>query len=316
MISVVLPLWNKEDYIARTLRSVLGQTFQDFELVVVDDGSTDRSADIVRGFADPRIRLVRQANGGVSNARNRGIAEARFPYVAFIDGDDEWMPEHLETLAHLIRTYPDCHVYSTCYLLQIGDRQPTRPNIAYRYLPFQEEGVMDNYYEVATGINAPMNMSTFAAKKSALEEIGGFPTGIRSGEDIITLARLNIRNNTAYSTRCTSIVHLIYTGKNTRPLVKGEPLDDMFDKLLTDAPHRKGVRRFVSFWHKQQMVRAIYQHLYRPAFVHARQALRIYPRQYKVFTAALLALYSSGSGHDLYSLQQKFNRVFRLRRNP
>ena len=313
MISVVLPLWNKEAYIARTLQSVLKQTFQEFELIVVDDGSTDNSPEIVSGFTDKRIRLIRQANGGVSSARNRGISEALYPYIAFIDGDDEWLPEHLETLAHLIQAYPECGVYSTCYLLQIGTHEPTRPNIAYQYIPFRDEGIIDNYYEVATGINAPMNMSTFAAKKSALQEIGGFPANIRSGEDIITLARLNIRNNIAYSTRCTSIIHLIYTGKNARPLTKNEPLDGMFDRLLTEASHRKGVRRFVSFWHKQQMVRAIYQRMHRLAWAHARQALRIYPKQYKVFTAALLAFYSSHSQHDLYSMQQKFNRIFRLK---
>lgn len=315
MISVIIPLWNKEAYIARTLESVLKQTFRDFEVIVVDDGSTDNSPQVVRSFNDDRIRLIHQSNAGVSAARNRGMTEAKYDYLAFIDADDEWEPDHLATLARLIKNYPECRIYSTCYMLQINDKAPTKPNVAYHLLPFngQPEGVMDNYYEVATGINAPVNMSTFAVRKDLLQEIGGFPTGIPSGEDILTLARLNRTSNIAYSTLHTSIVHLIYTGKNARPILGNDPLDTMFDQLLTEAPHRKGVRKFVSFWHKQQMVRAIYQHKNRLALTHALRALRIYPKQYKVFSAALLSIYSSRTNADLYSLQQKFNKLFRIK---
>lgn len=167
---------------------------------------------------------------------------------------------------------------------------------------------MDNWYEVATGINAPVNMSTLAVEKRLIQRIGGFPTGIRSGEDIITLARLNIHTDYAYSTRCTSIVHLIYTGKNARPIEKNEPLDTLFDNLLHEANRRKGVRMFVAFWHKQQMVRAIYQHKNALAVQHAIRSLLIHPLQYKVFVAAALAFYSVYSKTDLYSLQQKLKK--------
>lgn len=309
MISVVLPLWNKEQYIARTIQSILAQTFTKFEVIVVDDGSTDRSADIVRSFNDHRINLVSQANAGVSAARNRGIEEAHYPYIAFIDGDDEWQPDHLAVLAHLIETYPQCRAYSTCYQLQVNGRPATCADIARHHLPFRgEDGVMDNWYEVATGINAPANMSTLAVEKRLIQRIGGFPTGIRSGEDIVTLARLNIHTDYAYSLRHTAIIHLIYTGKNARPIEKKEPLDAMFDSLLYEAQGRKGVSEFVAFWHKQQMVRAIYQHKYALAAQHGLHSLRIRPLQYKVFVAAAMALYSVHSKTDLYSLQQKFKK--------
>ena len=90
MISVVIPLYNKEKYIKRAIESVLNQTFQKFEIIVVNDGSTDKSAEIVQNIKDPRIRLINQKNAGVSAARNRGIQEAKYEYIAFLDADDFW----------------------------------------------------------------------------------------------------------------------------------------------------------------------------------------------------------------------------------
>ena len=96
--SVVIPLYNHSDTIQRCVDSVLGQGFEDFELIVVDDGSTDGGGDLVSGMQDSRVHLVMQENGGVSSARNRGIAEARGTIVAFLDADDEWNPDYLETI--------------------------------------------------------------------------------------------------------------------------------------------------------------------------------------------------------------------------
>ena len=94
-VSVVIPLYNKDKYIARALDSVFGQTCQDFEVIVVDDGSTDNGAEIVRSYKDRRLRFIRQANAGPGAARNHGIQESRAPLLAFLDADDEWLPEFL-----------------------------------------------------------------------------------------------------------------------------------------------------------------------------------------------------------------------------
>jgi GT2 family glycosyltransferase len=95
MISVIVPLFNKEQFIQRTLDSILAQTFTEFEVLVVDDGSTDGGSAIVETSRDPRIRLIRQANAGPGAARNRGIREARGETLAFLDADDVWLPEYL-----------------------------------------------------------------------------------------------------------------------------------------------------------------------------------------------------------------------------
>jgi cellulose synthase/poly-beta-1,6-N-acetylglucosamine synthase-like glycosyltransferase len=112
-VSVVIPLYNKARHIARAVQSVRGQTWQDFEIIVVDDGSTDGSGDVVRQIADARFRLITQLNGGECAARNRGIAEAACDVVAFLDADDEWLPAFLETVVALRQRFPDCGMYAT-----------------------------------------------------------------------------------------------------------------------------------------------------------------------------------------------------------
>jgi glycosyltransferase involved in cell wall biosynthesis len=104
-VSVIIPLFNKAPYVQRALDSVTAQTFTDFELIVVDDGSTDEGPRIVEAYNDPRIRLVKQENAGPGAARNRGIADARGEFIAFLDADDEWFPDYLEQSTRLLNEY-------------------------------------------------------------------------------------------------------------------------------------------------------------------------------------------------------------------
>src|SRR5690606_29446795 len=106
MFSVVIPLYNKERSIKQTVQSVLDQTFTDFEIVIVNDGSTDNSLQVVENIDDQRIRIINKPNGGVSSARNKGINEANFNWIAFLDGDDLWKPNHLEIIRGLIDKFP------------------------------------------------------------------------------------------------------------------------------------------------------------------------------------------------------------------
>ncbi|NIA10441.1 MAG: glycosyltransferase, partial [Nitrospiraceae bacterium] len=114
-VSAVIPLYNKAPYIQRALRSVLAQIFQDFEIIVIDDGSTDDGAQIVKSIPDKRIRLIQQENAGVSAARNRGIKEAKGDLIAFLDADDAWKSEFLETILRLKKKFPEAGAYATAY---------------------------------------------------------------------------------------------------------------------------------------------------------------------------------------------------------
>ena len=114
--SVVIPLYNKAPYIKSTLTSVLSQTVQDFEIIVLDDGSTDGGADIVAGIDDPRVRLFSQANVGVSLTRNRAISMARGQWVAFLDADDWQHPHYLQSLVIAQNLHPAVDVAATQYV--------------------------------------------------------------------------------------------------------------------------------------------------------------------------------------------------------
>lgn len=109
-ISVVVPLYNKKNSITKTLQSVANQSYAAKEIIVVNDGSTDGSDTLVEAMGIPNLKLIHQKNAGVSVARNTGFSVACFPWIAFVDGDDEWLPDFLQTLHELYRRFPDYEV--------------------------------------------------------------------------------------------------------------------------------------------------------------------------------------------------------------
>lgn len=125
-ISVVIPLYNKGTIIGRTVKSVLNQTYANFELIIVDDGSTDSSVDIVRSFSDDRIRIIQQKNAGPSAARNTGVRNAKTDWIVFLDGDDELLPDALEHFNELRNNFKNIDIYNCRSYIRTGDKlKPT-----------------------------------------------------------------------------------------------------------------------------------------------------------------------------------------------
>lgn len=259
-ISVVMPLYNKELEVARAIRSVLAQSFADFELIIVNDGSTDRSVDQVTCFADARIRLMNQHNQGVSAARNRGVAESASDLVAFLDADDEWLPEFLATILRLVERYPSSRVFATSYLM----REPsgrTRKAIL-RGVPHDfHEGILEDYFSVAAQSDPPLWSSAIAVHKGTFTSVGGFPLGIRSGEDLLTWVRMASRWPIAYCNEALAVFWMPgywEPGQSSERLGRfdeiGDPVGDELVKLYAEASDRsrKGVRAYLAMWHRMR----------------------------------------------------------------
>lgn len=305
-ITVVIPLYNRADCIRRTVQSILEQTLLPAEIVIVDDGSPDNSAEVVQSIGSPLIRLLRQENRGVSAARNRGIHAACTDYVAFLDADDEWLPEHVEVLDRLVRKFPQCGAIGTFYYIKDNEREPELPVLDGHFTFQGEEGILDNYYELASGAEFPIHMSALAARKDILEKLGGFPEYAEAGEDILTLAKLAAVTDIAYSKRPTTVYRMNQSErKKLRPSLKVNPLDQAFHSLLKMGAGKRGVKRFVASWYKRRMVGALMKHQWGTATRMFLVSFRTYPFQKKLFTSLLVTLYSNMTGQSLTEINRK-----------
>lgn len=289
MISVIIPLYNKAGSIAQALDSVLAQEYQDFEIVVVDDGSTDGGASVVENYGDARIRLVRQENAGVSAARNSGIEEARGEYVTFLDADDVWMPGFLSEIVALQREFPQCRAQATNYVFNSnGVKSPT----ILRKIPFSgERGVLTNYFEVASSSHPPVCSICVCIERALLLEIGGFPVGIKSGEDLLTWARVAVRTDWAYSMREMAQYNFDQVSIKEPPTRIPEEIDVVGAELKSmwrRCPNKIGMKKYLCLWHKMRS--SMYMRLgYRKeCAVEAVKALRYNPWNYKLYAYLVL----------------------------
>ena len=254
-VSIVMPLYNKGKEVKRSVESVLTQSFSDYELIVVNDGSTDNGPGIVRSINDSRIRIFDQENVGVSAARNRGINEASSDLISFLDADDEWMPSFLSTILDLKKQYPTCNVFATNYLYREVNGKYRLPIIR-GIPPHPWDGVIDNYFEVATKSDPPLCSSAVTVAKDAIHYVGLFPVGVSSGEDLLTWARLAVHNDIAYSTKPQSIFCLRAptTGIPTRIPAEDDIVGRELESLLNvvSSSNENFLKQYIGLWHRMR----------------------------------------------------------------
>lgn len=261
-ISVVIPLYNKEKYIVRALDSVMNQTCQKFEILVVDDGSTDQGANIVRSYKDKRIRLFTQNNSGVSAARNRGIHEARFEYIAFLDADDEWERTYLDTIVGLIQKYPQAGAYATNHVYILNDGRSKAGNL-YGIEECGWEGIILDYFKCASakGSDLPLCTSALVVSKKVFESIGYFAVGEPLGEDQDLYAKLALKFPIAFSNIPKSYY---YKGTDNSAcdnnFVKGElPVIATLKEAIADNTLAKDMKRYL----KEYLAKCYIDYCYR-----------------------------------------------------
>jgi glycosyltransferase involved in cell wall biosynthesis len=219
-ISIVIPLYNKALHIGRAVGSVLAQTRQEFEIVVVDDGSTDGGAGVVRGFNDPPIRLVQQPNGGVSSARNRGIREARHELIAFLDADDSWNPKFLEVILDLAARHEEAGAYGTSFEVILEDKRSRVLHAASLRKGAASDAVIHDYFrDVLSG--PVIWTSATAVRKRTFETVGVFPVGVQLGEDLDMWMRIGARFPIAVSRYIGAVYHREATNRTDNGQIRG-----------------------------------------------------------------------------------------------
>lgn len=195
LVSIVIPLYNKADFILKTLSSAASQVDVNFEIVVVDDGSTDVSAERVKLAGVARVRLIGQANAGVSAARNLGIAAAEGKWIALLDADDLWSRDHLAGLLQAVEGGEAIAAFSNLRLQSLGGRPLIDPGLAAQNV--------DDYFSFAlrNGGGYPISSSSVMVLRDQLLAAGLFAEGISSGEDVDMWCRLACRGRFTYSAR-------------------------------------------------------------------------------------------------------------------
>lgn len=185
--SVIIPLYNKENFIENTIKSILNQTFQDFEIIVVNDGSTDKSEEKVLQFKDDRIRYFNKKNEGVSQTRNFGLTEANADFVAFLDADDYWYPSFLETMHHYCTLFPKQKVFAAAFEIE------TSKKVFPAAYSIRKTGDFEfvNYFQ-ASSKESVILTSGAVFKKSIFKKTGVFDPNIKSGQDTDLWIRIGI----------------------------------------------------------------------------------------------------------------------------
>lgn len=198
--SVVIPLYNNGEYISRALESVYCQTVEPGEVIVIDDGSTDGGADVVRAQY-PQVRLFQQTNMGVGRARNAGIGQASSEWIALLDADDYWLPNHLEELERIVERYPDADLISTRWA-ELDHGLTT----TYERAGGEAAGHIEDidYFAVAARRGGPVWTSSSAINHETFRRFGGF--GFEPvGQDLEYWVRIALRGKVATSSAVTAI---------------------------------------------------------------------------------------------------------------
>ena len=222
MFSVIVPLYNKEKSVCKTLQSILNQTFKDFEIIIIDDGSTDKSLETVKNFSDARILIFSKNNEGVSSARNYGVAKARFDYIVFLDADDLWNINYLAEMKQLIADFPNASLWSAYHQLKENEKFFTYPT-------GKDQDFRNYFRDYFSCLNLQYNTilwtGTIVIKKKAFQYFGGFDPNLSIGEDIDLWFRVALKDPIVFYNRVLATYNI--TSEN-RACTKSHPYEKSF----------------------------------------------------------------------------------------
>ncbi|MEO1033097.1 MAG: glycosyltransferase [Bacteroidota bacterium] len=240
--SVVVTVYNKGHFVEKTIRSIIDQSFKNFELLIVDDGSTDDSLEVLKLIEDDRIAIFPTKNQGVSAARNFGMRKANCNYVALSDGDDIWQNNHLSELKTLIEAYADCGIYATSYEKHFFDNYITQPKFNNIDHPFF--GIVKDYFKSSLVDNI-LWTSAVAIPKQIIDEGYCFDENLGWGEDTDLWIRIANNYKVAFSSTPTAF-KMIHAKDNHLSLTKNIPnLITMLNKHTNGEAHNPSLKAFL-----------------------------------------------------------------------
>ncbi|MEP0265657.1 glycosyltransferase family 2 protein [Dokdonia sp.] len=249
--SVVISVYNKEGFIKKTLQSVFAQTLQDYEVIVVNDASTDHSEEEIQAIGHEIIYHAFSQNKGAAAARNKAIQLATGDYIALLDGDDLWYPDYLEEMNHLLQEFPTYSVFATA--IDIEDHDGKRAS-AYTFPnPENKQRIAVNYFE-ASYKNTVLTSSSTVIKRSAFETIGDYDESIKSGQDTDLWIRIGLQYPIAFSTKsCATYTYAPVSLYKSIGSVKHRP---NFVKFETLEKENKELKKFLDLNRFSLVIRA------------------------------------------------------------
>ncbi|NUY81225.1 glycosyltransferase family 2 protein [Flavobacterium sp. MAH-1] len=247
-ISVVIPLFNKGRHIKKTLQSALAQTFEDFELIVVNDGSTDESESEVLALTDARIRYFKTENQGVSAARNFGISKSQGELIAFLDADDWWKPWHLQKLSELFSDFGQAGLFCMNYVRSYSETKNRVPKFIGLPEEFPWRGIVPDFFH-SSYIDRIAWTSAVAVPKKILDEIGNFDENITlgAGEDLDLWIRIALKYPVAFDSEYSAYHNL--SADNRMSLTQtGHRSFALLDQFSREEKNNKSLKRFLDLY--------------------------------------------------------------------
>jgi glycosyltransferase involved in cell wall biosynthesis len=249
-ISIVIPLFNKERHIAKTLASALAQTFGDFEIVVVNDGSTDKSEAEVLAFEDSRIRYFKTENKGVSAARNFGISKSQGELIAFLDADDFWEPGHLADIFALYANFTEAGLLCTNYVQAYSETRKREPK--FTGLPdFPWRGIVPDFFRSSYADRIAWT-SAVAVPKKILEEVGNFDEKITlgAGEDLDLWIRIALKFPVAFDSKISAVHNLSADNRMSLTDTKNRSFA-LLDQFASEEKNNASLKRFLDLYRSE-----------------------------------------------------------------
>lgn len=242
-ISVIIPLFNKGFIISKTIQAVLAQTYADFEVILINDGSTDNSFEIASQFSDKRIHLFQQENKGAAAARNLGIERSNGEFIAFLDADDYWFPNHLEELVNLAEQFPNCGSYCSRY--QIKNTEKTISTPVFNGISKNFNGIVANYFASNHPYKINITLNQIIPKKILLE-MNCFTPGVTNGQDLELWTKIAIKYPIALNNKTTAIYNYYLPNTLSKKSIKTMTLMD-FNQFKEQEKQNLDLKRFLDF---------------------------------------------------------------------